>query len=111
MATDSLPEKPLVNDEITEPEEKLEIRSADPTGASTSSTDAIQEKENVNPPPSERKFTLPSSLAWIPANLTWPRLKPVIRCALSAWVAIVFMIITRVAHPLGQVSTTSCPEL
>ena len=111
MTTDPPPHEPSVGPEIIEPEEELEIHSADPAAASTSSTDAIREKEDESPPPPKRKFKLPPSLAWIPANFTWPQLKPVIRCSLSAWVALVCMILPGVARPLGQVSTISCRPL
>lgn len=107
METDPTPREPRIGDEIAEPEEKLETHSTDPKGASTPSIDAVQEKEDEKPPP-ERKSKLPSSLAWIPANLTWDRLKPVIRCSLTSWVALVFMILPGVARPLGQVSPISC---
>ena len=89
-------------------EEKLESKGADPAGASSSSSDAVQEEKEEIPPP-ERKFTLPSSLAWIPANCTWSRFKPLIRCSLMAWVSILLSILGDVAHPLGQASATfSC---
>ena len=99
-----------MGDETTEPNEKSEARSTDLAAASSSSSEAVQEKKEEDQPP-ERKFTLPQSLAWIPANLTWSRLKPVIRCSLTAWVSLVLMVLTRVARPLGQVSTTSCSGL
>jgi len=93
------PRDPPVDDE------RPESKSADPAGASSSSSDAVQGEKEENPPP-ERKFALPSSLAWIPANFTWSQLKPVIRCSLNAWVALVFVILKQVSRPLGQVSTT-----
>jgi hypothetical protein len=51
----------------------------------------------------KRKFKLPASLQWIPANWTWSKIKPVIRCALSAWIAAIFFIIPRVQIFLGNV--------
>lgn len=102
MKTDQPPPDQRVGDEITELDEKKEAHSPDPAGASSSGSDAVQEKREETPPPG-RKFTLPSSLAWIPANSTWSHLKPVIRCALMAWVSIMFTILNEVAHPLGQV--------
>ena len=86
-------------------EEKLDSKGADPAGASSSSSDAVQEQKEETPPP-QRKFKIPSSLAWIPANCTWSHLKLVIRCSLMAWVSILLSILGDVARPLGQVSTT-----
>lgn len=92
-------------DEIAlERKEELESQRADPAGTSSSSSDAIQEKGKENPPPPERKFTLPPSLAWIPANLTWSQMKPVIRCSLTAWVSLVFTVVRPLSRSLGQVS-------
>lgn len=99
MEADPPPREPRVS------EEKLESKGVDPTGASSSSSDAVQEKKEETLPPG-RKFTVPSSLAWIPANCTWSHLKPVIRCSLMAWVSILLSILGAVARPLGQVSTT-----
>lgn len=97
-------DKPHEDDEIiVEGKEKPESQSADPVGANSSSSDVIQEKGKEIPPPPERKFTLPSSLAWIPANLTWSRLKPVIRCSLTAWVCVVFLVVRPLSRSLGQV--------
>lgn len=48
--------------------------------------------------------SLPFDFAWIPANFTWSKLKPVIRCALVAWISIVFVVIGRTEQVLGQVS-------
>jgi hypothetical protein len=50
------------------------------------------------------KLTFPSSLQWIPKNLTWSKMKPVIRCSLVAWISLLFMIIPKTAKMLGQVS-------
>lgn len=96
METDPPPREPRASDE------KLDSKGGDPAGASSSSSDAVQEKKEENPPP-KRKFTLPSSLAWIPANFTWSRMKPLIRCSLMAWVSILLSILGEVARPLGQV--------
>jgi hypothetical protein len=89
---------------IVEPKEKSEDSSPDAAGADSSSSDSAQEKGKQNPPQTERKFTVPPGLAWIPQNLTWSKLKPVIRCSLVAWVSVVLMIIGPVSRSLGQVS-------
>ena len=101
MKTDDLPG----DDEIVvESKEKPEVGVPDAAGASSSSSDTTHQKENQNPPEPRRNFTVPSSLAWIPQNLTWSKLKPVIRCSLVAWVSALFMIIGPVSHAVGQVS-------
>ncbi|KAK2462664.1 hypothetical protein APHAL10511_005397 [Amanita phalloides] len=50
----------------------------------------------------KRPWTIPRALQWIPANFTWDKLKPVIRCAVSAWIAIVLFIIPEVSRFMGQ---------
>lgn len=52
-------------------------------------------------------FKLPSSLQWVPANFTWSKVKPVIRCAISAWVSLLLVIIPQTSKFLGQVSMLS----
>ena len=54
-----------------------------------------------------RPWTLPQFLQWIPANFTWENLKPVIRCAVAAWIAVVFFVIPAVANLMGQVSVVT----
>ncbi|PCH32963.1 hypothetical protein WOLCODRAFT_141429 [Wolfiporia cocos MD-104 SS10] len=44
----------------------------------------------------------PLDLKWIPNNWSWPKLKPVIRCALLGWVSILFMVFSRTEAVLGQ---------
>jgi hypothetical protein len=81
-----------------------ESKDVDPTGASPSRSDAIQEKGRKNPAAPEKKSTFSSVFGWIPENFTWSQLKPVIRCFLTAWVSLVFIIVRPVARSLGQVS-------
>ena len=40
---------------------------------------------------------------WIVKNWNWSKLKPVIRCAVVAWVAVVLFVIPRVERFFGQV--------
>jgi hypothetical protein len=95
-----------VDGEITEADEKPGRPGTDPTGTDSSDSEpVVQEKAQENAPP-KKSFTLPSSLAWIPANSSWSKLKPVIRCSLAAWVSLVLMVISAVSRPLGQASTT-----
>ncbi len=51
------------------------------------------------------QFKLPSNLQWIPANWSWPKVKPVIRCAVAAWLSTVLFVIPPVERFMGQVST------
>ncbi|KAI0716122.1 hypothetical protein C8T65DRAFT_738161 [Cerioporus squamosus] len=44
----------------------------------------------------------PVDLGWVPANFTWSKLKPVIRCAVVCWVSAVLMIIPRTSNLMGQ---------
>jgi hypothetical protein len=40
---------------------------------------------------------------WVVKNWNWSKLKPVIRCAVVAWVAVVLFVIPRVEGFFGQV--------
>jgi len=64
----------------------------------TSGTDQKPSK-----PPST--FQLPDQLKWIPANWSWPKLKPVLRSALSAWICVLLIVINPSMRLLGQVSS------
>ena len=48
---------------------------------------------------------LPVDLSWIPPNLTWSKIKPVIRCAVVCWVSALLMIIGPTARLMGSVSS------
>ena len=48
------------------------------------------------------KLQVPEYLEWIPANWTWAKFKPVIRCAVAAWIATIFFIIPQVQNFMGQ---------
>jgi hypothetical protein len=79
----------------------------------------IEDDTNINIPATERKnekvfekqtkgsknsqWKWPTSLEWIPKNWTTSKWKPVIRSALSAWVAVVLFIIGPVQQAMGQV--------
>lgn len=45
----------------------------------------------------------PIDLNWIPNNWSWSKIKPVIRCALTAWVSVLFFVIPKLEVMLGQV--------
>lgn len=46
----------------------------------------------------------PFGLQWIPDNWSWSKIKPVIRCAIVAWISMLFFMIKRLEILLGQVS-------
>jgi len=46
---------------------------------------------------------LDRNLPWVKENWTWSKIKPVIRCAVVAWVSAVLFVIPRVEQMLGQV--------
>lgn len=48
-------------------------------------------------------FQVPVFLQWIPANWNWSKLKPVIRCAIAAWISAVLFVIPTVENVMGQV--------
>jgi len=43
-------------------------------------------------------------LEWVPANLTYPKLKPAIRSAVAAWVSLVLFVIPAFERAMGQAS-------
>ena len=43
-------------------------------------------------------------LEWVPANLTYPKLKPAIRSAVAAWVCVVLFVIPAFERAMGQAS-------
>ena len=89
-----------VHDDSKDKELKPRKRNSSSIWKSTSS--------NIKTSPSLRRLYKyrPSftSLKWIPANFTYPKLKPVIRSALTAWLSIVLFVIPSVEDTLGQVS-------
>ncbi|KAH9906104.1 uncharacterized protein B0H18DRAFT_898949 [Fomitopsis serialis] len=44
----------------------------------------------------------PLDLAWIPANFSWPKIKPVIRSSVMAFISIIFMVLSPVEGVTGQ---------
>lgn len=43
------------------------------------------------------------STTWITKRLDWANLKPVIRSSVSAWICLVFMLVSKTQQRLGQV--------
>lgn len=69
--------------------------------------------------PTERHSTLKKQLnnvrssvaphfAWIAPNNSWSKWKPVIRCALAAWIAGVLFVIPATENAMGQVCFSYC---
>ncbi|KAF8067019.1 hypothetical protein FPV67DRAFT_1769133 [Lyophyllum atratum] len=52
----------------------------------------------------EEKWTIPEDWRWIPDNLNYTGLKPVIRSAIAAWIGLVLFVIPRVQLVLGKAS-------
>ncbi|KAG5730014.1 hypothetical protein E4T56_gene20195 [Termitomyces sp. T112] len=50
------------------------------------------------------QWRTPAVLQWIPTNLKYPKFKPIIRCAVAAWLALVLFIIPPVQVFFGQAS-------
>ncbi|KAI0089790.1 hypothetical protein BDY19DRAFT_888753 [Irpex rosettiformis] len=48
-------------------------------------------------------------LSWIPNNMTWSKIKPALRCALAAWVSLLFLLITDLSVMLGQATAVLMP--
>lgn len=47
--------------------------------------------------------------SWIPANFSWRKIKPVIRSTILGFLSVVFLVIPRVEHALGNVSHRPLP--
>jgi hypothetical protein len=45
----------------------------------------------------------PEQLKWVKDNWTWSKVKPVVRCAVAAWISLVLFVIPAVQRFLGQV--------
>ncbi|KAF8344985.1 hypothetical protein F5887DRAFT_968850 [Amanita rubescens] len=57
------------------------------------------------------QWKVPQALQWIPANFTWEKLKPVIRCALAGWISVVVFVIPKSNAYMGQVSCPIVPAI
>ncbi|KAF9028574.1 hypothetical protein BDZ89DRAFT_1066048 [Hymenopellis radicata] len=67
------------------------------------------DSDQSSPQQSKFKFTLPDNLKWIPSNWTLPKVRPVIRSAVAAWISSVLFIIPAVERYMGQVSAFLSP--
>ncbi|KAG6834861.1 hypothetical protein H0H93_006863, partial [Arthromyces matolae] len=63
-------------------------------------------QEGVVEEKTKRRFEwkTPGFLQWIPASFTFSKLKPAIRCAVAAWIALVLFVIPPVQRFFGQAS-------
>lgn len=61
------------------------------------------DSEQSPPQQSKFKFALPDNLKWIPNNWTLPKVRPVVRSAVAAWISSVLFIIPTVEKYMGQV--------
>jgi hypothetical protein len=52
--------------------------------------------------------TVKPDFKWVPQNSTWSKWKPVIRCALAAWICGLLFIIPNTENAMGQVSPSVC---
>lgn len=50
--------------------------------------------------------TSPVDLQWIPNSWSWSKIKPLIRCAIVAWISVLFFVVWKLEVLLGQV----CPK-
>ncbi|KAG6862124.1 hypothetical protein C0995_005936 [Termitomyces sp. Mi166 len=70
----------------------------DDNGEEDGAKEASKEKRRSH------KWKTPSLMQWIPTNFKYSKLKPVIRCAVAAWLALVLFIIPPVQIFFGQAS-------
>lgn len=99
-------------------DDKHESHSSDPshTEDERSSQTNGQDRKS-KPPPFFKKHVakvgaiFKSNFAWVPKNSEWSKWKPVIRCALTAWICGLLFIIPKVENAMGQVRIWSfCSE-
>ncbi|KAF8907756.1 hypothetical protein CPB85DRAFT_1551911 [Mucidula mucida] len=62
------------------------------------------DSEQSPPQQSKFKFALPDNLKWIPNDWTLPKVRPVVRSAVAAWISSVLFIIPTVEKYMGQAS-------
>ncbi|KAG5638781.1 hypothetical protein H0H81_010202 [Sphagnurus paluster] len=90
------------------------------SGADLSSRLGIRRRENVAPKEvdsskhssheetstrqTKSEWKVPAFLQWIPTNAKYHKIKPVVRCTIAGWIALVLFVIPRVQQFLGQAS-------
>jgi hypothetical protein len=65
------------------------------------------ETRSAAPVSGKEKMKWPKRMQWIPTNFSWPKMKPVIRCAIACWIAVVLFVIPKVEIWMGNVSRRS----
>ncbi|KAF7295393.1 hypothetical protein MIND_01078900 [Mycena indigotica] len=79
--------------------------SGPPSSESTRSTSADKPEPSPGSPGNvvtAPRIRWPSSLQWVPDNFFWAQVKPVIRCAIAAWISTVLFLIPPVEAMMGQ---------
>ena len=82
-------------------------RMANTSGSSSESEKGSARKEEEKdtgansgtrsaPVSGKAKMKWPKRMQWIPANWTWPKMKPVIRCAIACWIAVILFVIPKI---------------
>ncbi|KAJ3862063.1 hypothetical protein EV359DRAFT_45947 [Lentinula novae-zelandiae] len=72
----------------------------------TTSTSSTSRKDEIPRKPQmiQLKWQWPSSLAWVPANWSWMKIRLALRCAIAAWISSVLFVIPAVQVWIGQAS-------
>ncbi|CAK5277324.1 unnamed protein product [Mycena citricolor] len=79
------------------------VRSPQPSSSTTSSASSVGGFDALLLS-AIKAVHWPASLQWIPGNFTWAKIKPVIRCSITAWLSLVLFLIPSVEVMLGNAS-------
>lgn len=71
-------------------------------GPKTLSSSTEAEKASVDPTPTKQKRQWPASLGWVQNSLNFQAMKPVIRCWITLWVGLIFILVLSVERWLGN---------
>ncbi|KAJ3877319.1 hypothetical protein F5051DRAFT_408806 [Lentinula edodes] len=93
------PRPPAIHTHFSKSENQNVIDSSTST-SSTSRKHEIPRKTRMIQP----KWQWPSSLAWVPANWSWMKIRLALRCAIAAWISSVLFVIPAVQVWIGQAS-------
>ena len=80
-----------------------DILDRDRNGASIRESDVGHLVKGSNSGESKKLWTISPDFSWIHENFSKTRLKPVFRCAIAAWIAMLLVIISPTQRVLGQV--------
>ncbi|CDO69808.1 hypothetical protein BN946_scf184803.g6 [Trametes cinnabarina] len=84
------------------PDDPAHDADPSPDDDSNEKSRARAPKKPPEPWPKRLARLLPIDLSWIPPNLTYSKIKPVIRCAFVCFVSAILMVIPRVYNLMGQ---------